>query len=235
VPEVSSSGLTLPEEFLLLCHLPHGKVRKSDVVAAGCAAAEFGDLALRGRLRGTARKKTTIFGMDGYVLPGKIQLLDTRPTGVAWADALLVELERRGAVEAPVGATRLVRRRRKDAMALHRESLLSRGVLQSHGRRWRHYPDEGARNALVGRLQAVCDEQIPVDAHMLLLLELLEAADMWKPLGLGLGVRQRIAWARGIGLVANVPADIRETSAVIFWDVPNRTGTGGGFELGGGG
>lgn len=225
--------MSLPEEFLLLCHLPSGKVFNSERVAAGCAAAELGELALRRRVRGHARKKLKVFGFDGYALPGKIQLLDARPTGVAWADGLVTELERSGAAAAPVKASRWVRRRRKDALALHRETLLGRGMLQS--RRWRRYPDERARDELIGRLQAVNSEQVPMDEHALLLMDLADGVGMWDRLGLRLSTRQRLDRGRGIGPTAALSEEIRETSAVICWEIPKGSDTGGGIGLGGGG
>lgn len=221
--------MSLPEEFLLLCHLPSGKVLNSERVAAGCAAAELGELALRRRVRGVARKKYKVFGFDVYALPGKIELLDAEPTGVAWADELLAELD----AAAPVKASRWVRRRRKDASALHREALLGRGLLRS--RRRRHYPDEAARDALIGRLGAVVGERAPMDEHALLLLDLVDNVDMGEPLGLELSRRQRLDRGRGIGPAAAVGEEMRETSAVVCWEIPNRSDTGGGMEFGGGG
>lgn len=227
--------MSLPEEFLLLCHLPSGKVPRPEAAAAGCAAAELGELALRRRVRAVARRKTRVFGFDGYVLPGRIQVLDHRPTGVGWADGLLAELGRSGGAAGQVKATRWVRRRRKDALALHREKLLERGALRSRGRMRRPCPDEAARDALIDRLRAVSGGRAPMDEHALLLLDLLDGAGMWKHLGLRLSTRQRLDRGRGTGPTAELSEEIRETSAVICWEVPSRTDAGGGIGLGGGG
>lgn len=256
VPMSAPPQLSLPEEFLLLSYHRYGDVHDREQTAVGCAAAELGELALRRRLRVTPRK-SKVFGFEFYSLSGKIQVLDLAPTGLAWADDLLAELERLAASRrrhtasgvAPTGSQRKpirlhkwLRLRGHDALLLHTKALTERSVLfHSPGFRpgdeERHYPDVAVRNALISRLWAVTNERVPMDEHMLLLLELVGSARLNQDLGLTLSMRQRLDRARGIGAVAALPEDMRDTSTVLSMSIPsrNRGGVGGGSGGGDGG
>ncbi|EST18953.1 GPP34 family phosphoprotein [Streptomyces roseochromogenus] len=93
--------LTLPEEFTLLSLAETGKVIDSDQAGVGCAVAELGELALRGKLAVRTRK-STVFGLDAYrPYRAEIELVNADSTGLAWADELLAELAHAGEVVVP--------------------------------------------------------------------------------------------------------------------------------------
>ncbi|KAF4408501.1 hypothetical protein CRI70_19720 [Streptomyces sp. Ru87] len=220
---------SLPEEFLLLSHLQSGKVHDIDQTSVGCAAAELGELALRRKLLVRARKFEK-FGFEIFRHQGHIQLLDTEPTGLVWADRLLAELDPSVSGPAPVSVYRWLRKRRRAALPLHRQTLTERGALRRRPgallRRERHYPDPVARNALVSDVRSAYAGN-PLDEHLLFLCDLVEGADLGGDLGVTLRWRQRMDRARGIGAVESVPEDLRDTSTVLGFMVPSRRGKGG--------
>ncbi|MGW0210331.1 GPP34 family phosphoprotein [Streptomyces sp. NPDC003233] len=125
-----SRYLSLPEEFVLLSYRRSGKVREVRQTATGCAVAELGELALRRTLLTPPRKKSKVLGLDVYQLNTRIELLHTGPTGLAWDDELVTELERdRAAAQKPVPVHRWLRRRSQAAFALHRDALVEHGLL----------------------------------------------------------------------------------------------------------
>jgi hypothetical protein len=76
--------------------------------------------------------------------------MDAAPTGLAWADALLAELERHVASNGgPIRLDKWFRLRRDEALLLHRAALVERGVLLHDSRGELHYPDSALRNALI--------------------------------------------------------------------------------------
>ncbi|MGW5360126.1 GPP34 family phosphoprotein [Actinopolymorpha pittospori] len=254
---MSAPQLSLPEEFLLLSYdRDGGGVHDSRQTAVGCAAAELGELALRRRLRVIPRK-SKVFGFEVYFGSSKIQLLDLAPTGLAWADDLLAKLERRAASRRrhrasdvapaasqsePIRLHKWLRRRSDEALLLHRQALTARRVLFHSpgfppGEEDRHYPDASARNVLVSRLRAVTSERVPMDEHALLLLDLVDRVGLNKDLGLPLRMRQRLDRARGIGAVATLPGDMKDTSTALAMSIPSRKrgGAGGDTDGDGGG
>lgn len=89
--------LSLPEEFALLSYGENGRVPNSAQTAAGCAAAELGELALRRRLLVRPRK-TRKLGVEIYQHRGEIELSpNTARTDLTWADDLLSSLGTRTA------------------------------------------------------------------------------------------------------------------------------------------
>lgn len=238
----SAPPMTLPEEFLLLCHDRYGNVHAYDRTVAGCAAAELGELALRHRLRVVPNRKIKLFGFESYASSGKIRMLDLTPTGLAWADDLLEEL---GRLSAPRGRTdsdpdqaesprRLIRlhkwlRLRGDqAFFLHRDAMIENSLLfpgagSAEEDEEFHYPDSGVRNLLIDRLQAVNSEKVPMDERSLLLLDLVGDVGLEDELGLTLTIRQRLDHARGIGRVAAIPEDMRDTSTLLSGTIFART------------
>ncbi|WP_157244941.1 GPP34 family phosphoprotein [Nonomuraea typhae] len=210
--------LSLPEEFLLLAHRESGKVRDRDQTAYGCAAAELGELALRRRLLVRAGKSRA-FGFEVYRGNGRIQLLDTSPTGLDWADGVLT------ALEAGQGLNRWLRRRRRTALSLHRDALAERRLLarQPGGflSRERHYPDLPARGLLLSQLRDVYEERRPLDEHMLFLSDLVDGAELRGDLHLRLTWRQRRERARGVGAVEALPEELRDTSTVLGAAIPS--------------
>lgn len=211
-PQVSS----LPEEFLLLSHLDSGEVPNLGRISAGCAAAELGELALQGRLRVVPRKKSKLFGFFLYSGPGTIRLLDAAPTGLAWADDLLTELEVRTAAKGgPISLYKWIGSRRSEAFSLHRAALTDRGVLRHSEQADRDYPDAALRNTLIRQLQAANSELAPMDEHMLLLRETVCGAGLYLHLELTTSIRQRLDQARGIGATAVIPEAIRDTGTML--------------------
>jgi hypothetical protein len=223
----------LPEEFALLSLTDSGKTRDSAQAVVGCAAAELGELALRRKLLVRSRK-FTMFGFDAYrPHPAEIQLLDTSRTGLAWADELLAELERRCASEHGRVILRQWLRQRREAFSLHRDALAERGVLRHKpGRhsglfrffgRERYYPGSAARNALITAVRVANSGQSRLDEHMLFLSDLVGIAGLDKDLGIELRLRHRLDRGRGVGTVESLPEDLRDTSAVLASSVPKRS------------
>ncbi|MEU8397943.1 GPP34 family phosphoprotein [Nonomuraea sp. NPDC048892] len=250
VPEgtvLAPPRLSLPEAFLLLSYR-YGDVHDRHQSAVACAAAELGELALRRRLRVVPRKKIRVFGFECYLSPSKIHLLDATPTGLAWADELLAELEtaarQRGGTATdsrrePISLRQWLKRRGDRALLLHRDALTGGGVLfHSPGsgpdQEERHHPDPGVRDALASRLRAATEERVPMDGHLLLLSDLVEEAGLNGELGLTMTMRQRLDRARGIGAVAALPEEVRDTSAVLSMSVPSRSHDSASSEGGGG-
>ncbi|MBV2366458.1 GPP34 family phosphoprotein [Streptomonospora nanhaiensis] len=244
VPMAAPPQLSLPEEFLLLVHDRYGGVHDLHQAAVACAAAELGELALRRRLRVVPQKKVRLFGLDAYLTaggsPGRIHLLDTTPTGLAWADGVLAELARLAAAEGgPVRLRTWLRQRGDDALPVHRQALIARAVLfHSPGATSeddeRHYPDVAVRNSLISRLKAVAEERVAMDECTMLMLDLVEAAGLNKEFGLVLTPRQRLDYARGTGAVAALPVDLKDTSTLLSMMVPSRRDEGEVFEGGDG-
>ncbi|WP_326689016.1 MULTISPECIES: GPP34 family phosphoprotein [unclassified Streptomyces] len=229
----SQRYLSLPEEFVLLSHLASGKVHGSGRAPAviGCAAAELGELALRRKLAVRSRKSKAL-GFDVYRLHGvEIELLDARPTGLGWADALLAELQQ-SCSASEHGRVRLYQwfRRHQEGFSLHRDALAARGVLHPKPgghtglfrARQRHYPDRVLREALIAEARAACGEESRVDAHMLFLCDLMETVGLNRELGIRLSVRQRLDRGRGAGAAASLPEDLRDTSTALAAAVPSR-------------
>ncbi|MEV0589864.1 GOLPH3/VPS74 family protein [Nonomuraea cavernae] len=253
VPVSAPVRLSLPEEILLLSYR-YGVAYDDERSAIACAGAELGELALRRRVQVTARK-FRLFGVQVYVWSGAIRVLDPAPTGLAWADELMAELERLGnsrrrlmpfATARTSSESRLVsldkwlRLRGDKALLLHREALTERRVLfHSPGFRprqeERHYPDPSVRNELISRLRAVGDGGVPLDEHMLLLLNLVAEAGLNEELGLTSSTSQRFDRAHGNGAAGALPEEMRETSAMLAVSISRRSrGDGGGSDGDGG-
>ncbi len=228
--------LSLPEEFALLSYGENGRVPNSAQTAAGCAAAELGELALRRRLLVRPRK-TRKLGLEVYRLRGEIELRPNAPTmpnppgtGLTWADDLLSALHTRTAtlVPRPLTVTRWLRERGREALALHTTALTERGVLRHRPgallTRTRHYPDPALRAALLNGVRAVRAEHVPLDEHMLFLCDLLDGAGLAKDFGLTLTRPQRLERARGIGAAGALPETLRDTSTVLGFSLPARQG-----------
>jgi hypothetical protein len=225
--------LSLPEEFALLSLTDSGKPRDSAQAVDGCAAAELGELALRRKLLVRSRK-SEMLGFDAYrPHPAEIQLLDTSPTGLVWADDLLAELGRRCASGHERIVLRQWLRQRRGAFSLHRDALAEYRVLHHKpGRhsglfrfigRERYYPDSVVRNALITTVRAASSGQSPLDEHMLFLSDLVGIAGLHKDLGFELSLRHRLDRGRGGGAVESLPEDLRDTSAVLASSVPKKS------------
>jgi hypothetical protein len=230
MPALPLRPLSLPEEFALLSLAESGKMIDSGQVVVGCAAAELGELALRRKLLVRSRK-FTIFGLDGYrPHPAEIQLLDTSPTGLVWADQLLDELRRRDAAEVGRVIVWPWLRQRRAAFALHRDALTARGVLRHQPRRHsgpfrafgrdRYYPDPVVRSELIAAVRAACTGPSQLDEHMLFLSDLVDSSQLYKDLGFTIRVQSMLDRNRGRG---TFPQDLRDTSALLAFWVPKRS------------
>ncbi|QUG99553.1 GPP34 family phosphoprotein [Saccharopolyspora erythraea] len=244
-----SHPLALPEEFLLLAHRESGKVRESARVAAGCAAAELGDLALRGRLLVRVGHASLLSSRLFWPEPTEIELLAVESTGLAWADNVLAELLQW--IEAgPVSLNRWVRRH-KGAFQYHRAALVGRGLLRPGpgtglsrllGRQ-HHYPDQALRHRLIAELRATTTGRRVLDERLLFLSDLMAAVGLHDELGIGKwGFPHRMNPDRGIGVVTFRPEAMRDTSYALASAVPPASsgdgglvGDSGGGDGGGGG
>jgi hypothetical protein len=95
----------------------------------------------------------------------------------------------------PISLHEWLRLRGDKALLLHRKALTERRVLLHSpglrpGQEERHYPDPSVRNELISRLRAVDHERVPVDEHMLLLLNLVAEAGLNDELGLTMSTRR---------------------------------------------
>ncbi|MER7015199.1 GPP34 family phosphoprotein [Saccharopolyspora sp. NPDC000359] len=167
--------LTLPDEFALLLHKPGGTCCSSANPNAATAAAEIGELVLRGRVaaHGTA-----------------VQLLDTASSGHPWMDQLLVDFAAvAGRENHPVELGWWLALR-STAFATHRSVLVERGVLRVERRKLlgflpddRYHPDHATRTALLAELHSLARGELPVDDRLALLAALLHHTGLAHPLG----------------------------------------------------
>lgn len=227
----SQQHLSLPEEFVLLSHLSNGKVHGSARAVIGCAAAELGELALRGKLLVRSRKSKW-FGYDVLRLHSvEIELLDTGSTGLAWADTLLTELHQHSSASER-GRVRLHWwfRRHHQAFSLHRAALAERGVLRPRHdghpglvrTRQRLYPHQELRDALIAEVRAVINGRSRIDEHMMFLCDLVETVRLSRDLGAEMSLRQRLDRARGVGAAEPLPEELRDTSSALIALVPTQ-------------
>lgn len=249
--------LSLPEEFLLLAHTRYGLVYRHDQAAIGCAAAELGELALRRRL-GVVARNARPYGSRASSGDVHVHVLDRTPTGLAWGDEVLAELDHRSvlpgdpaagpAPEAsptrPVSLQEWLRLRGDRAFLRHREALIERGLLVHspgchEGQEGHHYADVGARNALIDRLRSVSGGRAVLDGHLLFLLDLVAESGLDAELGLTMSLAWRHDRARGSGAMAAVPKEMRDTGTLLFGGVFAKArrpiSSGIGWEAGGDG
>ncbi|MDA3644642.1 GPP34 family phosphoprotein [Saccharopolyspora indica] len=176
--------LTLPDEFVLLLHKPSG----SHVVGAnsntGTAAAEIGELVLRGRMapHGTA-----------------VQLLDTASSGQPWMDQLLAQFQQvAGRENQPVELGWWLQLR-SNAFLAHRAVLVDRGVLRVERRKFlgllpddRYHPDRSIRGALLAELHGLARGETPPDGRLALLAALVHRSGLDHALGFERDQRTRL-------------------------------------------
>ncbi|MDA3628142.1 GPP34 family phosphoprotein [Saccharopolyspora sp. WRP15-2] len=214
--------LTLPEEFVLLAHQPSGTVQSVLRADAGCAAAELGDLALRGKLR-IRTNKFEFLGIRVYRGTNAVELLDVSPTGLGWADALLDELARLSATR-PVPVREWRQTRGVEAFDRHRAALVERGLLHHEPSdipaQDRYLPHNPTRDALIAEIETAIGSHAPIGAHMLFRFDLANAIAQLRITKRGRWVMNR---DRGIGPVADIPEDLRETSRVLTMVLPERS------------
>ncbi|MGP3985833.1 GPP34 family phosphoprotein [Streptomyces sp. 3N207] len=215
--------LSLPEEFVLLSHLPSGKVHGSTRAAIGCAAAELGELTLRRKIR-VRPWKTTVLGVKADVTHrAGIELLDTTAVGLPWADEVLAELSRFPVSrEGRISIQRWFRGRHQ-AFPLHTAALTERGVLRQRPRFLagkRSSPDHAVRDALITELRAIGSGHRHVDAHGLFLCDLICAVGLRKTLRIPMGLRSKPYRSRGAGSAESVPEDLRHASTALTALIP---------------
>ncbi|QUQ66609.1 GPP34 family phosphoprotein [Kutzneria sp. CA-103260] len=221
-------ALSLPEEFALLSVTDTGAVRDAAQAAIGCAAAELGELALRGKVLVDCRKRE-VGGLHVYLTGGaRVRLVDTGGTGLAWADALLAELASHGVEHGKIVLAKWLRRRR-GAFSLHCATLVQRGLVRHEsvrrlfGAEARYLPDTAVRDALAADIHATGRGLQMQDAHMLLLSDLVVGCGLARDLNITIPVQQRLKRARGGGSVALLPEAMLDTSAVLAAAVPRRS------------
>jgi hypothetical protein len=200
--------LTLPEEFALLSLADTGKTIDSGQAKAGCAVAELGELALRGKLL-IRQHEPKVFGLNAVrQVVQMVELIDAAPVGLAWADELLAELAQESGAIA-VGRLLWRRRRRGNAFHLHRGALVARGLVRhvpSRGlfRRERYLPDPTLRTGLIDELRLAAEILRArgggrrLDAHAMFLSDMVIRGELDKDLGIAQATR------RGWRLNANV-------------------------------
>lgn len=153
--------LALPDEFALLLHRTSGSHITGANSNTGTAAAEIGELVLRGRMapHGTA-----------------IQLLDTASSGQPWMDQLLAQFQQvAGRENHPVELNWWLQLR-SNAFLAHRAVLVDRGVLRVERRKFlgllpddRYHPDRAIRTALLAELHGLARGELPLDGRRALL------------------------------------------------------------------
>jgi hypothetical protein len=217
--------LSLPEEFVLLSHLPSGKVHGSTRAAIGCAAAELGELTLRRKIL-VRPWKSTVLGVKVHVTHrAGIELLDTTATGLPWADEVLAELSRSPVSrEGRISIQRWFQGRHQ-AFPLHRAALTERGVLRQRPRFLagkRCCPDQAVRDALITEIRAIGSGHRHVDAHGLFLCDLVRAVGLHRTLRIPTGLRTKPYRSRGAGSAESVPEDLRHASTALTTSIPSR-------------
>ncbi|MET8008228.1 GPP34 family phosphoprotein [Nonomuraea glycinis] len=248
-----SVQLSLPEEIVLLSYR-YGAAHDDERSAIACAGAEIGELTLRRRVQVVGRKHKFL-GAEVYLWSGAIRVVDSTLTGLAWADELLAELERRGrsrwrlvlfdtrrtsSESGAVGLDKWLGLRGGEALLLHRDALTERGVLFRSpgfrpGQEERHYPDPSVRNELISQLRAVHYGRVPMDEHMLLLLNLLEKAGLNDELGLISRASRRFGSVHGDGEPEAVSEEVRDISEMLSVSISRQRGGEGGSGGGDGG
>ncbi|WP_369199547.1 GPP34 family phosphoprotein [Streptomyces sp. PU-14G] len=217
--------LSLPEEFVLLSHLPSGKVHGSTRAAIGCAAAELGELTLRRKIL-PRPWRTTVLGVRVDVTHrAGIELLDTTATGLPWADEVLAELGHFPVSDGGRISIRRWLRKRSEAFPLHRAALMERGLLHQRSgvlARKRCAPDQAAHDPLVMHLRAIGAGQCPVDAHGLFLCDLIRAVGLHRTLRVPMGMHTKPYRSRGAGSAESVPEELRHASTALATLVPSH-------------
>jgi hypothetical protein len=232
-----AAQLTLPEEFALLSLAENGKTIDYGQAKDGCALAELGELALRGKLL-IPLHNLKVFGfltMYGQSLT-KAELVDAAPVGLDWADELLAELGHAG-VEKTLSKWLS---RRRDAFLWHRGALVARGLVRHvpdrrRPRRERYYPDPTMRNRLINEVRLATGEGRRLDAHRLFLSDMVIRSGLYSDLRVPLNgdprilqipqhitsrrARDRAYW---IETLESVPEPLRATSQVLAQLVPRR-------------
>lgn len=198
------TALSLPEEFVLLLHMPNGSYcSTSDYTGA----AELGELVLTDRVR-LEKKKLTV--------------LDAEPSGTGWIDdALALVARKAGPKNKPVPATTYIQSR-TSARKQHAEALAERGLMR-HERKSMllikydgFTPDPGSRDALIARIRGAARNEIELDDRLALLAALVHATGLHVVLGLDRAERKRLKEiSKGEQLGGAVRDVIAETTAVL--------------------
>lgn len=176
--------LTLPDEFALLLHKPNGTHVAATNPNTTTAAAEIGELVLRGRMaaRGTA-----------------VQLLDTASSGQPWMDHLLAQFQQvAGRENRPVELSWWLPLR-SSAFFSHRAVLVDRGVLRVERRKFlgllpddRYHPDRAFRAALLAELHGMARGELRLDGRLALLGALVHRSGLVHALDFDRGQRTRL-------------------------------------------
>ncbi|GAA0346837.1 GPP34 family phosphoprotein [Streptomyces blastmyceticus] len=202
--------LSLPEEFALLSLADTGKTIDSGQATGGCAVAELGELALRGKLL-LRQRVHKVFGWNAIrQITHVIELVDRTPVGLAWADELLAELANEPGA---VSLTKLLRRRYRwrNAFHWHRDALVAQGLVRHVPRRGlfrqaRYIPDPTVRNRLIEEVRLATEilrdtgEGRRLDVHTKFLSDMVIRGELAKDLGVvkGRGWRVNVMFLDGL-------------------------------------
>jgi Golgi phosphoprotein 3 GPP34 len=179
-----ANPLALPDEFALLLHKDNGSYYVSANPNSATAAAEIGELALRGRVElvGTA-----------------VRLLDDGSSGLPWMDRLLADFHQRARRENHPIELSWWLPGRSDAFATHRSVLVEHGLLRRERRKLlgllpddRYYPDLAVRGALLTELREVAADERQVDGRLALLSALVYRSGLIYVLGFDRAQRVRL-------------------------------------------
>lgn len=219
------SGLTLPEEFVLLLQKDNGSYHSmSDYPGA----AELGELVLRHRVEFTDKKKLTV--------------VDASPSGTGWLDEGMAYLVKKaGERNKPVAAASFVQHRR-GVRKTHCHALVERGLMR-HERKSallipydKFYPDQAAREALIEEMRGVANDRLELDNRRALLAALLHTTKLVGALGLDRDGRKRLKEiSKGEQLGKAVEAVVAAATAAMSSGAFVAATSGGGDGGGGGG
>jgi len=202
-------ALPLPAEMALLLHRPDGSAHRSRA-ALITGAAEIGELALLGHI-----------GSAGGT---KVQLLDARPTGVPWQDAVLAGLAgKAGPRGKPINLGSWLQHRR-GAFHEHRELLVRSGLLRHERSKAlgfvpvdKYVPEPQAQRRLVVEVRDAARGVREIDARLATRCALVHVADLGRSLGCPkpeLAALKEIS--RGNGLSEAVRRVLEASSAAVM-------------------
>ncbi|KEI45838.1 GOLPH3/VPS74 family protein [Saccharopolyspora rectivirgula] len=198
------TGITLPEEFVLLLHKDNGSYYAT---ADRTGAAELAELARQHRI-----------AIDGK----NIELTNSEPSEVPWiAEAVELLAQRQQKTGGPVAVSWFLERRKTRDQ--HAESLVRRGLMRHEQREFlglfrsnRYYPDHNARQALIGELRAVASGQQPLDNRLALLAALVHTSGLSWALKFSSAERKRLKKiSAGEELGNAVEAAVADLNAVL--------------------
>lgn len=200
---------TVADQIALLLHKPNGAPYLSPAADGTVAAAQVGELVLRGRITLHRRRA----GHD-------LALHDTGGTGLPWLDAVVAELAKRTKNGAERTDLSWWLANRSRTLRTHRNNLVENGLLRHVPKRFlglipddRYYPDESSRNRLINDIHAALAHPSTIDDRTALLCALVQRAGIGHALGLD---RAEAAALRSVAKAENLPEHIDSTITVTM-------------------